>query len=152
MSVKVKVVRDDCFDPDIALPFYETVGAAGADIRANFDDRGSVVIPNGGRALITTGLRFEIPQGFEVQVRPRSGLALKHGIALANSPGTIDSDYRGLVGVILLNTGADAFEVVHGERIAQVVVAPVVQGDFVTAESLDETVRGAGGFGSTGRG
>ena len=102
--------------------------------------------------MIPTGLRFEIPQGFEVQVRPRSGLALKHGIALVNSPGTIDSDYRGLVGVILLNTGADAFEVVHGERIAQVVLAPVVQGDFVIADRLDETARGAGGFGSTGRG
>ena len=102
--------------------------------------------------MIPTGLRFEVPEGFEVQVRPRSGLALKHGIALVNSPGTIDSDYRGLVGVILLNTDADAFVVVHGERIAQVVVAPVVQGDFVIADSLDETVRGAGGFGSTGRG
>ena len=152
MSVKIKVVRDACFDPDIALPFYDTFGAAGADIRANFENRESVVIPSGGRALITTGLRFEIPQGFEVQVRPRSGLALKHGIALVNSPGTIDRDYRGLVGVILLNTGADAFEVVHGERIAQVVVGPVVQGDFVISDSLDETVRGAGGFGSTGRG
>lgn len=152
MSVTIKVIRDAGFDPDIALPFYETVGAAGADIRANFEDRKSVVIPSGGRALIPTGLRFEVPQGFEVQVRPRSGLALKHGIALVNSPGTIDSDYRGLVGAILLNTGADAFVVVHGERIAQVVVAPVVQGDFVIADTLDETVRGAGGFGSTGRG
>jgi dUTP pyrophosphatase len=153
VSVTIKVIRDAGFDPDIALPFYETVGAAGADIRANFEfeDRKSVVIPSGGRALIPTGLRFEVPQGFEVQVRPRSGLALKHGIALVNSPGTIDSDYRGLVGVILLNTGADAFVVVHGERIAQVVVAPVVQGDFVIADTLDETVRGAGGFGSTGR-
>jgi dUTP pyrophosphatase len=110
------------------------------------------VVPSGGRALIPTGLQFEIPQGFEVQVRPRSGLALKHGIALVNSPGTIDSDYRGLVGVIVLNTGSDAFEVQHGERIAQLVVAPVVQGDFVMVDDLDKTARGAGGFGSTGRG
>jgi dUTP pyrophosphatase len=102
--------------------------------------------------LIPTGLRFEIPHGFEVQVRPRSGLALKHGITLVNSPGTIDSDYRGLVGVIVLNTGVEPFEVAHGERIAQLVVAPVVQGDFVMSDKLDETARGTGGFGSTGRG
>lgn len=152
MSVTIKVVRDAGFDAEIDLPFYETVGAAGADVRANFEDRLSVVIPSGGRALIPTGLRFEIPQGFEVQVRPRSGLALKHGIALVNSPGTIDSDYRGLVGVVVLNTGAEAFEVQHGERIAQLVVAPVVQGDFVMVDQLDVTARGAGGFGSTGRG
>jgi dUTP pyrophosphatase len=152
VSVTIKVVRDAGFDPEIALPFYETSEAAGADIRANFEDRKAVVVPSGGRALIPTGLRFEIPQGFEVQVRPRSGLALKHGIALVNSPGTIDSDYRGLVGVIVLNTGVDAFEVQHGERIAQLVVAPVVQGDFVMADDLDKTARGAGGFGSTGRG
>ena len=151
MSVTVKVVRDAGFDPEIALPFYKTDGAAGADIRANFEDRISVDIPSGGRALVPTGLRFEIPQGFEVQVRPRSGLALKHGITLVNSPGTIDSDYRGLIGVIVLNTGADPFTVVHGDRIAQLVVAPVVQAAFVQDDTLDKTVRGAGGFGSTGR-
>lgn len=150
MSVTVKVVRDAGFDAEVALPFYETDGAAGADIRANFEDRLGVVLPSGGRVLIPTGLRFEIPLGFEVQVRPRSGLALKNGIALVNSPGTIDSDYRGLVGVIVLNTGADAFEVTHGMRIAQVVVAPVVQAAFVQVDTLDDTVRGAGGFGSTG--
>ena len=151
MSVTIKVVRDAGFDPEIALPFYETDGAAGADIRANFEDRISVDIQSGGRAFVPTGLRFEIPQGFEVQVRPRSGLALKHGITLMNSPGTIDSDYRGLVGVIVLNTGADPFTVVHGDRIAQLVVAPVVQAAFVQDDTLDKTVRGAGGFGSTGR-
>ncbi|MFT5785210.1 MAG: dUTP pyrophosphatase [Ascidiaceihabitans sp.] len=151
MSVTIKVVRDADFDPEIALPFYETDGAAGADIRANFEDRAGIDIPSGGRALIPTGLRFEIPRGFEVQVRPRSGLALKHGITLVNSPGTIDSDYRGLVGVIVLNTGADPFEVTHGMRIAQVVVAPVVQATFVQSDTLDDTARGTGGFGSTGR-
>lgn len=151
MSVTIKVVRDAGFDAEIALPFYETTGAAGADIRANFEDQKSVALPSGGRALIPTGLRLEIPQGFEIQVRPRSGLALKHGITLVNSPGTIDSDYRGLVGVILLNTGAEAFEVRHGDRIAQLVVAPVVQGDFTLSETMNDTDRGTGGFGSTGR-
>jgi dUTP pyrophosphatase len=150
--VTIKVARDASFDEKIALPFYETDGAAGADIRANFEDRKSVTIPSGGRALVPTGLRFEIPHGFEVQVRPRSGLALKHGITLMNAPGTIDSDYRGLVGVIVLNTGPQAFEVAHGERIAQLVIAPVVQGDFVMSAGLDDTARGTGGFGSTGRG
>lgn len=151
MSVAIKVVRDAEFDAEVALPFYETDGAAGADIRANFADRKGVVIPSGGRVLIPTGLRFEIPLGFEVQVRPRSGLALKNGVTLVNAPGTIDSDYRGLVGVIVLNTGTEAFEVTHGMRIAQLVVAPVVQAIFEQSETLDETSRGSGGFGSTGR-
>ncbi len=151
MSVAIKVVRDVEFDAEVALPFYETDGAAGADVRANFADRKGVVIPSGGRALIPTGLRFEIPLGFEVQVRPRSGLALKNGVTLVNAPGTIDSDYRGLVGVIVLNTGTEAFEVTHGMRIAQLVVAPVVQAIFEQSETLDETSRGSGGFGSTGR-
>ena len=105
----------------------------------------------GARALIPTGLAMAIPPGFEVQVRPRSGLALKHGIALVNSPGTIDSDYRGEVGVIVLNTSEDPFEVAHGMRIAQMVLAPVVQAVFEQADTLDETSRGGGGFGSTGR-
>ena len=104
------------------------------------------------KALMPTGLRLEIPDGFEVQVRPRSGLALKHGVTLPNSPGTIDSDYRGELGVIVLNAGQVAFTVQHGERIAQLVVAPVVQAGFTLAEGLSETARGDGGFGSTGRG
>ncbi|MEO0503229.1 MAG: dUTP diphosphatase, partial [Pseudomonadota bacterium] len=102
-------------------------------------------------ALIPTGIAMAVPAGYEVQVRPRSGLALKHGIALVNSPGTIDSDYRGEVGVIVLNTGAEPFEVTHGMRIAQLVLAPVVQAAFAEVGSLDDTARGAGGFGSTGR-
>lgn len=138
-------------DPTIALPSYETAGAAGADVRANIPD-GPVQLTPGARALISTGLRFEIPQGFEVQVRPRSGLALKHGVTLVNSPGTIDSDYRGEIGVIVLNTGADTFEITHGMRIAQLVVAPVVQVAFASQDDLSETARGTGGFGSTGGG
>lgn len=141
-------------DRDIALPSYETVGAAGADVRANFPDdaRGGVVLGPGERALIPTGLRMEIPSGYEVQVRPRSGLALKHGITLPNSPGTIDSDYRGPLGVIVMNAGSAPFHIEHGARIAQLVVAPVVQAGFDIAADLSETDRGAGGFGSTGVG
>jgi len=136
-------------DQTLPLPAYESTGAAGADLRANLPD-GAVTLAPGARALISTGLQMAIPQGFEVQVRPRSGLALKHGITLINSPGTIDSDYRGVVGVILGNTGTEAFTVEHGMRIAQMVVAPVVQAGFDLTESLDDTERGAGGFGSTG--
>ncbi|MCV2887989.1 dUTP diphosphatase [Ruegeria aquimaris] len=149
--VSIRVSRDEGTDADIALPSYETAGAAGADVRANLPDRGSVVLAPGARALIPTGLRVEIPQGYEIQVRPRSGLALKHGITLPNTPGTIDSDYRGPLGVILLNAGTEPFTVRHGERIAQLVVAPVLQAVFEEAETLDETARGSGGFGSTGR-
>ncbi|MDO7737255.1 MULTISPECIES: dUTP diphosphatase, partial [Planktomarina] len=133
------------------LPAYATTGAAGADLRANFPDRADVTLQPGGRALIGTGLRLAIPTGYEVQIRPRSGLALKFGITLANAPGTIDSDYRGPLGVILLNTGTEAFAVRHGDRIAQMIVAPVVQAEFAEVSKLDTTPRGAGGFGSTGR-
>ena len=136
-------------DRSLPLPAYESAGAAGADLRANLPG-GAVVLAPGARALISTGLQMAIPQGFEVQIRPRSGLALKHGITLINSPGTIDSDYRGVVGVIMGNMGAEAFTVEHGMRIAQMVVAPVGQAGFDLAERLDETPRGAGGFGSTG--
>ncbi|MBY5934835.1 dUTP diphosphatase [Tateyamaria omphalii] len=151
-SVSLKIMRVAGSDPEIALPAYETVGAAGADLRANFPDRVGVSLAPSERALIPTGLAMAIPQGFEVQVRPRSGLALKHGIALVNSPGTIDSDYRGEVGVIVLNTADKPFEVTHGMRIAQMVLAPVVQATFDVVDTLDDTARGAGGFGSTGRG
>ena len=151
--VIIKVSWSDTADRDLGLPTYETVGAAGADLRANLPydlrDAGIEISP-GGRALIPTGLRLEIPMGYEVQVRARSGLALKHGITLANAIGTIDSDYRGDLGVILWNGGADTFRVTHGMRIAQMVVAPVVQATFAIVDALDETDRGAGGFGSTG--
>jgi dUTP pyrophosphatase len=151
VSVSIKITRDAGSDKSIALPSYETAGAAGADVRANLENGASVMLAPRARALVPTGLRLEIPLGFEVQVRPRSGLALKNGVTLANSPGTIDSDYRGPLGVILLNTSDVPFEVTHGMRIAQLVVAPVVQGIFTQVDVLDETVRGAGGFGSTGR-
>ena len=141
-------------DQSLGLPGYATAGAAGADLRANFDadlrDSGIELAP-GARALVPTGLRMAIPEGYEVQLRPRSGLALKHGITLPNSPGTIDSDYRGPLGVIVMNAGQEAFQINHGDRIAQMVVAPVVMAAFSVAEDLDDTARGAGGFGSTGR-
>ena len=144
----------DGADRELGLPSYATAGAAGADLRANFSkgDRGGLVLEAGARILVPTGLRLEIPQRYEVQIRPRSGLALKHGITLPNSPGTIDSDYRGPLGVILLNAGRAPFTVNHGDRIAQMVVAPVVQARFELVRELGETARGEGGFGSTGRG
>ncbi|MBO9429356.1 dUTP diphosphatase [Sulfitobacter sp. R18_1] len=145
----IKLCWADGADRSLPLPAYESAGAAGADLRANLPG-GAVTLAPGARALISTGLQMAIPQGFEVQIRPRSGLALKHGITLINSPGTIDSDYRGVVGVIMGNMGAEAFTVEHGMRIAQMVVAPVVQTGFELAARLDETPRGAGGFGSTG--
>ena len=147
--VAIKMRWADGADPTFGLPVYESDGAAGADLRANLPD-GPVTLPPMGRALISTGLHMAIPTGFEVQVRPRSGLALKHGITLPNSPGTIDADYRGVVGVIVLNASAETFEVSHGMRIAQLVVSPVLQARFEAVTILDETSRGSGGFGSTG--
>lgn len=151
-DLAVKVVYLDGADRGIPLPSYETDGAAGMDLRANLADRGSVVIAAGARALLPTGLALEIPKGFEAQVRPRSGLALKHGITLVNAPGTIDSDYRGPLGVILINHGDVDFKVAHGDRIAQMVFAPVMQVGWDTGQELSDTDRGEGGFGSTGRG
>ncbi|MGC3938504.1 dUTP diphosphatase [Roseobacter sp. EG26] len=147
--VQIKVTWVDGADREVPLPTYQTAGAAGADVRANLL-HGAVTLQPGARALVPTGFQIEIPEGYEVQVRPRSGLALKHGIMLVNSPGTIDSDYRGPVGVILLNAGEGAFVVTHGMRIAQLVVAPVVRGRFEISQQLSETARGVGGFGSTG--
>jgi len=151
----IDVMREEGADAAVALPEYATAGAAGADLRANLDeaDRAEgVTIAPGARVLVPTGLRMAIPPGFEVQIRPRSGLALKHGVTVANAPGTIDSDYRGPVGVILINLGAAAFVIEHGARIAQMVVAPVVQAKIAEVAALDQTARGAGGFGSTGVG
>jgi dUTP pyrophosphatase len=149
LEIKVKWV--DGADTGLSLPVYETSGAAGADVRANLPD-GAVTLEPGARALIPTGLQMEIPPGFEVQVRPRSGLALKHGVMLVNSPGTIDSDYRGPVGIILMNAGQAAFVVTHGMRVAQFVAAPVVRAVFSPGSDLSASDRGAGGFGSTGAG
>ncbi|MEM9582809.1 MAG: dUTP diphosphatase [Pseudomonadota bacterium] len=148
---EIAMVWTDEADRSLALPTYETAGAAGADLRANFPDRKPVTLEPGERILVPTGLRIAIPHGFEAQIRPRSGLALKHGISLPNTPGTIDSDYRGPLGVIVINHGHQGFEIAHGERIAQLVIAPVLQARFVLCEELDQTDRGAGGFGSTGR-
>lgn len=138
-------------DQSLPLPTYQTKGAAGADLCANFPDAGHVeTLAPGARVLIPTGLTMAIPEGLEVQIRPRSGLALKHGITLLNTPGTIDSDYRGPVGVIMVNLGDAAFDITHGMRIAQMVVAPVIQAQFKLVDQLDDTTRGTGGFGSTG--
>ena len=155
MAVLIEVLREDWADAAVALPDYATAGAAGADLRANLmpEDRlAGLLLKPGARVLVPTGLRVAIPEGFEMQVRPRSGLALKHGVGLPNSPGTIDSDYRGPLGVILVNFGDCAYRIRHGARIAQAVVAPVVTARFELVEGLDGTARGAGGFGSTGVG
>jgi dUTP pyrophosphatase len=138
-------------DPAVILPRYETGGAAGMDLRAFLGDGEEVIIPPLGRAKIPTGLFMEIPAGFEGQVRPRSGLADRHGVTLLNSPGTVDSDYRGEIQVILINLGSADFTVKNGDRIAQLVIAPVIQAEIhETSGLLSETERGGGGFGSTG--
>lgn len=155
MSVTLDILREGWADPAVALPAYETTGAAGADIRANLpagQRAAGLVLAPMARAIVPTGLRVAVPVGYEMQIRPRSGLAVKHGITLVNPPGTIDSDYRGPLGVALINLGDAPFTVAHGERIAQMVIAPVIQAVFAEVRALDETARGAGGFGSTGRG
>jgi dUTP pyrophosphatase len=151
----IEVLWEDWADQSIALPRYEPAGAAGAAIRANFaaDARaGGMVLKPMARKIVPTGLRVAIPDGFEMQIRPRSGLALKHGISVPNTPGTIDSDYRGPLGVLLINYGAELFLISHGDRIAQAIIAPVLQAEFAVVDALSDTDRGAGGFGSTGRG
>lgn len=130
------------------IPEYKTAGAAGADLCALLNE--SLTIPAGKFAMVPTGLFFEIPEGYEVQVRPRSGLAAKNGVTVLNTPGTIDSDYRGEIKVILINLGELDFTINSGDRIAQMIVAPVTQATFSITDSLSETERGAGGFGSTG--
>ena len=147
----IAIARIPGADPALPLPAYASAGAAGADLRADLDG-GTLDLAPGARALVPTGLRLAIPAGWEVQIRPRSGLALKQGITLLNTPGTIDSDYRGPLGVILINLGDQPVTIAHGDRIAQMVVAPAPQARFALVEALDETERGAGGFGSTGRG
>ena len=136
----------------LPLPAYETAAAAGMDLRAAVPAETAFVLAPGGRAAIPTGLAIALPDGFEAQIRPRSGLALKSGIAPLNTPGTIDADYRGEIKVILMNHGAEAFTIQRGDRIAQMVVAPVIRATWTEVESLDETARGADGFGSTGAG
>jgi len=135
---------------DLPLPSYETAGAAGLDLLAALDPNETMTLEPGARAMIPTGLKMAIPTGFEVQVRPRSGLAVKHGVSVLNAPGTIDSDYRGEVKVILINHGSLPFEISRGDRIAQMIVASVARGVWEEAGSLPDTARGTGGFGSTG--
>ena len=141
----VQVVREDWADPTVALPQYATAGAAGADLRANFEDRADVVLQPGARVLVPTGLRVAVPEGFEMQIRPRSGLALKNGVTLANAPGTIDADYRGEVKVPLINLGQESFTVEPDMRIAQMVIAPVMHCQIATVSELGDTDRGSGG-------
>ena len=137
-------------NPDLPLPAYETADAAGMDLRAAVPQDQPLILRPGDRHAVPTGLAFAIPPGFEGQVRPRSGFALKSGITCLNSPGTVDADYRGEVKVILINLGAEDVTIRRGDRIAQMIVAPVVQAALSEVASLDETARGAGGFGSTG--
>jgi dUTP pyrophosphatase len=142
---RVRVLRETSNE----LPAYETADSAGLDLRANLAE--PVTLSPGARVLIPTGLRLEIPSGYEGQVRPRSGLALKQGLTVLNSPGTIDPDYRGDVGVILVNLSEQDQRIEHGDRVAQLVFAPVIQAKWVEVETLGESDRGAGGFGSTGK-
>ncbi|WP_147178583.1 MULTISPECIES: dUTP diphosphatase [Alphaproteobacteria] len=134
----------------IPLPAYETKGAAGMDLRAAVAEGEPLVLSPGDRTLVPTGFVFEIPEGFEAQIRPRSGLAFKNGVTCLNTPGTIDSDYRGEVKVLLVNLGHEPFEISRGMRIAQMVIAPVVQARVAEVSNASQTTRGAGGFGSTG--
>jgi dUTP pyrophosphatase len=142
MILKVKKLNKDA-----VIPAYQSEEAAGFDLHSIED----VILKPGERKLIGTGLAFEIEKGYEIQIRPRSGLAFKHGITVLNSPGTVDSDYRGEIKVLLINLGNESFEIKKGERIAQAVVAPVVQAKFEEVEILSNTKRGSGGFGSTGK-
>jgi dUTP diphosphatase len=151
MKVKVKVKRLPHAE-GLALPSYQTTDAAGFDLVAALPTDAAVSISEGDRALIPTGLIFEVPKKFEAQVRPRSGLAIKHGVTVLNSPGTIDADYRGEVAVILVNLGTEAFIVSRGDRIAQMIIAPVARAVLKERKALSTTKRGTGGFGSTGIG
>ena len=148
-KIGVKLVTLAHFE-GLDLPEYATIGSAGLDVRAAIDADAPITLKPGERKLIATGLKMEIPLNYEVQVRPRSGLAFKHGVTVANAPGTIDSDYRGEVGVLLINLGQKDYVIERGERVAQLILAPVVQMEFHKVESLSKTDRGAGGYGSTG--
>jgi dUTP diphosphatase len=147
ISVKIKRLNDEFLD--IALPSYSTIGSAGMDVRAAVEDE--IKIERGKIALVPTGFSIEIPEGFEIQIRPRSGLALKHGIGLLNSPGTIDSDYRGEVKIILINLGEEDYFIKRGERIAQLVISKVYKVQLIESDELQVTERNDGGFGHTGK-
>jgi len=147
--VPVKIKRLSNEFNDIPLPSYSTRGSSGVDVRAAVKE--DVIIPNGELRLIPTNLSVEIPEGYEIQVRPRSGLAANHGIGILNSPGTIDSDYRGEIKIIVMNLGREEFKISRGDRIAQMVVSKVYKAEFLVSEDLEESIRGNGGFGHTGR-
>ena len=149
MSAALRILRLP-YAEGLALPAYQSAHAAGFDLLAALPEDGAITLDPSDRVLVPTGLVFEIAAGYEAQIRPRSGLALKHGITVLNSPGTIDADYRGEVKVLLINLGSERFLIQRGDRIAQAIVAPVTQVDIAEARVLDETDRGAGGFGSTG--
>ena len=151
MNVEIEIVRL-AHAGDLPLPAYETPGAAGMDLRAAVPEDAPLVLAPGARGLAPTGLSIAVPPGYEAQVRPRSGLAIRSGITCLNTPGTIDSDYRGEVKVILINLGEEVFTVRRGDRIAQMVICPVVQASLRQVGALDDTSRGQGGFGSTGAG
>ncbi|OGU75159.1 MAG: deoxyuridine 5'-triphosphate nucleotidohydrolase [Ignavibacteria bacterium RBG_16_34_14] len=148
--VPIKIKRLSIDFSDIPLPSYSTSGSSGLDIRAAVSD--GVIIPAGELRLIPTNISVEIPEGFEIQVRPRSGLAAKHGISILNSPGTIDSDYRGEIKIILMNLSKEDFKILRGDRIAQLVVSKVYKAELLISEELEESIRGSGGFGHTGKG
>ena len=151
MSSSVKIdIRQLPHGEGLALPAYQSAHAAGLDLLAAVPDEAPIVLAPGKHALIPTGLTIALPPGYEAQVRPRSGLAAKHGVTVLNAPGTVDADYRGEIGVLLINHGDAPFPIRRGERIAQMVIASVVQGELNPATSLSATDRGSGGFGSTG--
>ncbi len=154
MTPTVEIAVEPWADPAVPLPRYATAHAAGADIAANFPEaaraEGMTLAPM-ERRVVPTGLRIALPAGWEAQIRPRSGLALRHGITLPNTPGTIDADYRGPLGVLLVNLGPAPYRIAHGDRIAQMIVAPVATARFARVAALGDTARGAAGFGSTGR-
>ncbi len=152
MSITIKVdIRQLPHAEGLALPAYQTAEAAGLDLLAAVPAETPLILPPGRYAMVPTGLTIALPPGYEAQVRPRSGLAAKHGVTVLNSPGTIDADYRGEINVLLINLGEAPFPIRRGERIAQMVIAPVVQAQLVPVTSLSATDRGSGGFGSTGR-
>ena len=152
MSVTVQVeIRHLPHGEGLALPAYQSAHAAGLDLLAAVPESSPLILAPGARALVPTGLSIALPSGYEAQVRPRSGLAAKHGITVLNAPGTVDADYRGEIGVLLINHGDAPFAIRRGERIAQLVIAAVVRAELVAATTLSATDRGSGGFGSTGR-
>ena len=149
LSILVKRVRNDANGSSpLPLPKYQTPFASGVDLMADIEE--TIILKPGERKLVPTGLSIELPPCYEAQIRPRSGLAIKHGISMVNAPGTIDSDYRGEIGIILINHGSQHFTIQRGDRIAQMVISPVMQATFIESENLTETMRAQGGFGSTG--